>query len=333
MVIISTLAETLLPVSLTFTLGIFTLTESRQMPFIQIPGLHIHYEHAGEGDEVLILVHGNFASWRWWQPLLEDMPSGYRAYAPDLRGCGDTEKPEQGYTIEQLAEDLQSFIQALETPRFHLLGHSMGGAVALQYALDQCQHLVSLILLAPAPAEGLSTSTEHHFGLADILSSDALSRWLPTLALHRPVMNRAINRVLPGLSESTELQSLLVEDALRMSPLALTGFMQALNHWNIQPQLGRITVPVLILGGAQDPLIHPPALARTADGLPNAQLIIWPNTGHAPQLEHPEHFRDLLLNFLQRPTEPVTKTPEPQAEPTHPGILRKLWNQFSDHDD
>lgn len=303
------------------------------MPFIQIPGLHIHYEHAGEGDEALILVHGNFASWRWWQPLLEDMPPGYRAYAPDLRGCGDTEKPNEGYTIEQLAGDLQAFIQALDIPRFHLLGHSMGGAVALQYALHQSRQLLSLVLVAPAPAEGLSTSAEHHFALADLLSSDTLSRWLPTLALHRPIMNRAINHFLPGLTESTELQSLLVEDALRMSPVALTSFTQALNHWNIQAQLSQITPPVLIVGGAHDPLIHSQALARTAEGLPDAQLVIWPDTGHAPQLEHPQHFRELLLNFLKRPTEPVTKAPAPQAEPSHPGPLRRLWNRLGGQDD
>lgn len=303
------------------------------MPFIQTSELHVHYEHAGEGDEILILVHGNFASWRWWQPLLEDMPAGYRAYAPDLRGCGDTEKPNEGYTIEQLSKDLKAFTEALDIHRFHLVGHSMGGAIALQYAIDQPQPLLSLVLVASAPAEGLSASAEHHFSLANLLASDTLSRWLPTLALHRPVMNRAINHVLPGLHEGQELQSLLVEDALRMSPLALTAFVHALNHWDVQSELGKITVPVLILGGAEDPLIQSQALARTAEGLPDAQLMIWPDTGHAPQLEHPQHFRELLLNFLKRPTEPVTRPPQPQAEPTHPGPLRRLLNRLGGQDD
>lgn len=298
------------------------------MPFIQIPELRIHYETAGEGDETLILVHGNFASWRWWQPLLANMPPGFRAYAPDLRGCGDTEKPNEGYTIERLAEDLDAFITALEIPRFHLLGHSMGGAVALQYALNQSRRPLSLVLVAPVPAEGLSSSAEHHFGLADILSSDTLSRWLPTVALHRPIMNRVINHVLPGLHESAELQSLLVEDALRMSPLALTGFTHALNQWNIQAELAGITAPVLILGGAEDPLVHPQALTRTAEGLPNAQLVIWPNTGHAPQLEHPEHFRKLLMDFLKQPAKPLTDITTPPAESTEPGQLHQLWDQL-----
>lgn len=66
------------------------------MPFLQTPDLNVHYQQAGSGDTRLILVHGNFASWRWWQPIFERLPAGWRAYAPDLRGCGDTDRPETG---------------------------------------------------------------------------------------------------------------------------------------------------------------------------------------------------------------------------------------------
>lgn len=97
------------------------------MPFIQTSNLNIHYELAGKGDTVLVLVHGNFASWRWWRPVLDRLPAGYRAYAPDLRGCGDTDRPPDGYTIEQLAADLHAFARALGLPAFHLVGHSLGG--------------------------------------------------------------------------------------------------------------------------------------------------------------------------------------------------------------
>ena len=76
------------------------------MPFIKTSQLEMHYETGGRGKEVLLLLHGNFASWRWWQPILKNTPPGYRAYAPDMRGCGDTDQPEEGYTIVQHADDL-----------------------------------------------------------------------------------------------------------------------------------------------------------------------------------------------------------------------------------
>jgi len=82
------------------------------MPFVQTRALNIHYKLAGDGDNVVVLIHGNFASWRWWQPVLDRLPFSYRAYAPDLRGCGDTDHPRNGYTFENLSNDLHNFALA-----------------------------------------------------------------------------------------------------------------------------------------------------------------------------------------------------------------------------
>src|SRR3954470_24504512 len=96
----------------------------RPMPIIDLPTLRVHYEQAGSGREVLVFVHGNFASSRWWQPVLESLPAEWRAYAPDLRGCGRTESTSNGaaaeYAIPRLADDLAGFVDRLELPAFHL---------------------------------------------------------------------------------------------------------------------------------------------------------------------------------------------------------------------
>ena len=104
------------------------------MPFVQTPNLRIHYRVAG--DITLVLLHGNFGSWRWWEPVLERLPSGYRVYAPDLRGCGDSARPGFGHNIEVLTSDVFDFITSLNLCDVHLVGHSLGGAVALQAARD-----------------------------------------------------------------------------------------------------------------------------------------------------------------------------------------------------
>jgi pimeloyl-ACP methyl ester carboxylesterase len=127
------------------------------MPYVHTPGLDIHYQEAGEGPNVFLLVHGNFGSWRWWDGLLQALPPGFRAYAPDLRGCGDTAggaSPET-FEIAQLAGDLRAFADALGLRAFHLVGHSLGGAVALQFALDEPRRVRTLTLVTPAPATGL----------------------------------------------------------------------------------------------------------------------------------------------------------------------------------
>src|SRR5438045_5429824 len=127
------------------------------MPFLQLETINAHYEEAGTGRNVLVLVHGNFASSRWWKPVLDRVPARWRAYAMDLRGCGQTAPSSKGgsaqYSIPQLATDLGNFVERLHLPAFHLVGHSLGGAVALEFALRRSQRVRSLALVAP-PAPG-----------------------------------------------------------------------------------------------------------------------------------------------------------------------------------
>jgi len=135
------------------------------MPFLDTPRLRIHYEEAGSGPEVFVLVHGNFASWRWWKPVLERIPKGWRAIAPDLRGCGETSggAPDEtlsAYGIPELAEDLAGLVGGLHLDAFHLVGHSLGGAVALEYALRHEPRVRSLTLAAPPPPTGLAAMRE-----------------------------------------------------------------------------------------------------------------------------------------------------------------------------
>ncbi len=300
------------------------------MPLIQTPGLHIHYRQAGDGPENLILLHGNFASCRWWQPLLDDPPSGYRLYAPDLRGCGDSEKPLTGYTLDRLAEDLAGFASALELERFHLVGHSLGGAAALHYTSGRPHRVTSLILVTPPPAGGF-TAQNHQSALAGLISPQAIAHWLPDLALHRTILDRALDYALPGLDGGSKLQP-LVEDALHMSPAAVSGYAQALYGWDIRDKLARLRLPVLIVAGRLDPLINPDTLDAMADALPDARLMVWPDTGHAPQLEHPQRFKSLLTAFLEAPQHPralANAAPSPAAmEASDRGKFHKLWDRL-----
>jgi len=239
------------------------------MPFISLPTLTVHYEHSGSGNTVLVLIHGNFSSWRWWQPLLQHLPVNYRAYVPELRGFGETDHPAQGYTIEQLADDLHELVTVLHLPTFHLVGHSLGAAVALQFALNQPLWVRSLTLVSPAPAEGMS-----HL--------PSLPRWSK----------------LPSVTSLSPLISLF-NDVPRMAPQAIMGLTQSLSTWNVQAQLPTLSLPVLMLWGERDLIVPRAPLERMASALPNAQFITWPGVGHAPQLEQPERFTKLLLKFIK----------------------------------
>jgi 3-oxoadipate enol-lactonase len=272
------------------------------LPFLRTSELNMHYETGGDGKEVLLLLHGNFASWRWWQPLLKNTPAGYRAYAPDLRGCGDTDQPEEGYTIAQHAEDLNQMIGALGFKRLHLVGHSLGGCVALDYALNNPRRIKTLTLVAPAPAEGLSVVKAASNGYIGTNCSSALLsaiRLSERLGTYRRVMEKALSGMMRPDRIGGDFE-VLVDDAVRMSRNAAVGHVETLYCWDVRDVIGRLNLPVLIIGGCNDHLIPPEALQHAAEKFPNGRLILWPGMGHTPQLEHPERFNKILYKFTRQ---------------------------------
>jgi pimeloyl-ACP methyl ester carboxylesterase len=274
------------------------------LPFIKTSELNMHYETGGDGKEVLLLLHGNFASWRWWQPLLKDTPRGYRAYAPDMRGCGDTDQPEEGYTIARHAEDLNQMIGALGLKRLHLVGHSLGGCVALDYALNHPQQIRTVTLVAPAPGEGLSVVKAASNGYVDTNSSNSIRsaiRLSERLGTYRSVMERALSHMIKPDRAGGDFK-VLVDDAVRMSRDAVVGHVETLSGWDVRDAIGRLNLPVLIIGGRNDQLIAPEALQDTAEKFPDGRLILWPGMGHTPQLEQPERFNRILSAFTRQHT-------------------------------
>src|SRR5436305_2230741 len=226
------------------------------MPFVDLQDLRVHYEEAGSGRNVLVLVHGNFASSRWWRPVFERLPGGFRAYAVDLRGCGQTGSPSGGYAIPGLSGDLAGFVDALDLPAFDLVGHSLGGAVALDFSLRHEERVRSLALVAPSPAGGLAAMRNGNSPSARMLRSvprDALSlfamreayRMHGAFGTKRMMLRDALAKMMPGATLDTAAFEALLDDAARLRPEAVVGFFQALDDWNVEEQLAKFDVRTL----------------------------------------------------------------------------------------
>ncbi|HRW07510.1 MAG TPA: alpha/beta hydrolase, partial [Caldilineaceae bacterium] len=232
----------------------------------------------------------SFGSSRWWEPLLALLPEAIYAMAPDLRGCGATEKAETGYTVEEQAADVAALVESLGWQNFDLVGHAAGGAIAFEFALQQPNLLNTLTLIAPAPIEGIFTPIDGIMALAEMQHNEALLRQGLSLLLS------TYDQSTPAAQPFFEA---LVADAQGMATNAFTGMAESLNRWNRFREAQQVTLPTLLIWGDRDPIIHRDAMTRSLIAIPGAaNLDVLRNVGHSPMVEAPLALAEHLLEFI-----------------------------------
>jgi pimeloyl-ACP methyl ester carboxylesterase len=266
------------------------------MPSVQAGDVQLHYEERGRGPNLLLLVHGYTACWRWWEPVMGRLDQArYHVYAPDLRGAGESDKPPSGYNIEQYAEDVFQFCQALRLRNLVYVGHSMGGIIGIQMALSHRELLRGLVLVDPSPADRMELSPQQQQAL------DVVTRQLTTnrdvalawyqLCFQRPPAQRVLETLLEaGMSASAAH----ARDSM-LSVLSTT----------LGERLGGISTPTLLIGGDRDAIVPLETMLATQRRIPGCGLHVFHRVGHSPQLEVPEAFIGVLTDFVEN-TLPAT---------------------------
>jgi pimeloyl-ACP methyl ester carboxylesterase len=246
-------------------------------------GARVHVAEAGAGTPV-VLVHGNFASRRWWAEQLSDPPDGLRLIAPDLPNFGASDPLDAPITIDAYAGALARILDALELPAAVLVGHSLGAAVVERLAVERPERVLGLLLIDGAPPAGLPRPEEHYALLSGFVGDrDGLAAALAPMVGAAP----------PPYWE------LLLDDAMAMNPAAFEGNARALGQAPLPDPPAGFDAPVLVLHGGQDPLITGDMAVATANHWPAAHLEPWPDVGHSPQIEAPDRFSGLLTAFAK----------------------------------
>jgi pimeloyl-ACP methyl ester carboxylesterase len=283
------------------------------MARIEETSLHGHrvkYRIAGDEGPVILLIHGVTGSSAQWEPVMDVLESEFRLVAPDLLGHGESAKPRGDYSLGAYASGLRDLMAWLEMPASTVIGHSLGGGVAMQFAYqfpERCERL------------GLVNSG----GLGREVSPLLRAATLPGAELVLPLIAANWSRNL-GVAVSAFVGRL----GLRLgSDVAEIGrgygslidgdtraaFLHTLRAV-IEPGGQRVSaldrlylaeeMPSLIVWGRRDPLI-PVAHAQNAhDAMPGSRLEIFDNAGHFPQVEDPVRFAGVLADFMDE-TEPA----------------------------
>lgn len=267
----------------------------------------IRYILAGdEQGPPVVLLHGGgtdhaLLSWRDAIPAL--VQAGYRVYAPDFPGYGDSPPGRKPAILETLIDYVEQLMDIWGFQRAALTGISMGGAVSIGYTLRHPERVSRLILIGP-------------YGIQDKVPMHALSYFMvkiPGLMSAMWAMMRgsrwAARYSLTSILNNPEARTeAIVEEvyAAMQNPHSQKAFYQFQRdemQWsgaktNFTPRLPEISVPVLIVHGEKDAGVPVRYAERAAALLPNARLEVIPNAGHWTQRDYPEVFNRLMLEFL-----------------------------------
>lgn len=280
---------------------------------VEVDGHRIVTYSFGKGEETVFLLNGGPGLpcdyLREAHSCL--IEHGYRVVAFDQLGCGASDRPTDPalWTITRYVAETETVRQALGLGRVHLLGHSWGGWLAIEYALTHPEALRTLILEdTVADIPHLSTELERLRGALGAETVAMMQRHEAEGTLTHPEYAAAVTllnyRHVCRLSEWPAPVRRSLGD-WNMGPYAtMQGpneflYIGNLKDWNRVPDLHRITVPVLITTGQHDELT-PACAMRMKLHLPDAELHVFPNSSHMPFYEEPQAYYPVLLAFLKK---------------------------------
>ena len=268
-------------------------------------GVRLHIRSAGDpANPSILLIHGWSQAGLCWQPQLTALADRFHLVAPDLRGHGQSDKPDapEAYNRSEVwAADIAAIIDQMHLTRPLLVGWSMGGYVACDYLRAHGDAKISgLVLVGSAVTlgnhapEGLYAQRSPAAAATAMYSEDLAQNIAATIGFLRACTARP----LPAETLAT-----------------MTGYNMAvpphirqacrLRHEDYRPDVARLTVPALVLRGDQDGVVLPPLGAQAAAAIPNAKDLVYPGIGHAPFLEAPKRFNTDLAAFATACLEPA----------------------------
>lgn len=250
----------------------------------------VHYEAYGRGRPV-ILLHGWLGSWGTWLGTMEALAPRYRAYALDFWGFGESDKRRESYNISDFVALVDQFMERLGIQRAPVIGHSMGGTVALNLALDRPQR-VEKVAAVGSPVDGHSLS---------IFLKLAGYPWIAFLVWNSPSLLRlGIKLFAPWIATSwSEWYQLLMGDLSRMTLESFLWSIHSLHHTDLRSRLVKLRMPTLGVYGRGDKIVDP-RQAELYSLVANSWVEIMDGSRHFPMLDEPDAFHSILTSFLAR---------------------------------
>lgn len=258
-------------------------------------GHRLHYLDRGAGP-VVVFLHGSgsgacgHSNFKGNYPVVAE--AGYRVLVPDLIGYGYSDKPADiDYPLSLFVECVKQLLDALGVARCTLVGNSLGGAIALQFALDHPQATEKLVLMAPG---GLEEQM-------DYFKMPGMARMKEVFMSPQPVTRAAMKEFFVNafVVNPACVDDQLVEERWTLMQTQNPQVVKTMKVPNLTARLGEIRCPALGFWGMNEQMMPESGILKLAKGLPRMRLILVPRAGHWVMIEHRELFNRMTLDFLK----------------------------------
>ncbi|MDG7042354.1 MAG: alpha/beta hydrolase [Nitrososphaerota archaeon] len=268
------------------------------MPLRKVGDIKIYYEVHGNG-EPLVLIAGCGTDSSVWLPQAQELSLRYHVITFDNRGTGRSDKPDTPYTMQMMAADVAGLLDSIGIEAAHILGYSMGGVIAQEFALTYPGRALTLILSCAYPAGAPDVVLPEPQAMSLMFDPDTIARLTPVewsgKLLGCMCSQEFLDRHPQLVNEFVDRQS--------KHPTPLHGIMrqvEAMLSASTYDRLSRIKAPTLVLGGTADRVTPCENLRLLATKIPNSELVILENLGHGMFIEGTEQTNRVILTFLKR---------------------------------
>lgn len=269
------------------------------MPYLELSdSLPLHYEEHGTGRPV-VLLHGWTMNSSFWSGNLSALSAEHRVVAPDFRGHGRSGKTPEGHSIAQYARDIHELTCALDLRDATFVGWSMGTAVILSYIRQfGCTDLHSAVFVDQSPR--FMDGPGWDFPLMGGYSSPDLAAFAQTVRYARPLAIKPfIEACFAKTPDPAAVDAAYAETTQMPTEAALNVWMD-MAHADFRPVLPHVTVPTLLVYGAQSKVFPGDLAGWLAAELPDAEAVRFEESGHVPFVEEQARFDQVVTDFLRR---------------------------------
>ena len=285
----------ILAVSIALGRASHEVENARDTEYLELEGTWIRYNVIGGGPPVL-LVHGWLSSSRIWEQLAGRLAQRFTVYTLDLSGFGESDKPLEGYGVRNGSRLLYAFCAHFGLTRTNVVGHDLGGNMAVKLAADH-PDIVGRLVLVATPAD------EDQIDLPTPL-------WLATLPVLGPIfyalgrLAQPVRKVWmrPFVADPEDLTDEVVEDAGRSTPAAvgqtLSIARREISRGRLARQARIIKIPLLLVAGEEDQIVDPQAVGVWSRSVDQAEVCLLDECGHLPMIERTAEFNAQVLAFF-----------------------------------